>query len=146
MEILYYPNNKTDKSINYTILNLKNEEIGSVEGYLNDVGSFFSVVKIKEEYQRLGLGFTAFEKVFNEINSKYEILKITGSWHKDDEFSYCDSGMSTNLKIFLECCLGKNERDCCFETPTGKWARKLNFNNLEIVRKSKNEVLVEFTK
>lgn len=36
--------------------------------------------------------------------------------------------------------------EACWSTPTGKWLRKLGFNNLNIVQNSSEEVIVDFKK
>ena len=42
-------------SKNYTILNEKEEFIGSVEGTVNPEGEFVSVIRINPEFQKKGL-------------------------------------------------------------------------------------------
>ncbi|WP_276168244.1 hypothetical protein [Zobellia alginiliquefaciens] len=147
MKITYFDDNpETKDSKSYTILNENVEPIGSVEGNINKYGVLTSVVRINLEYQQKGLGFKSFSKVFDELNKEVEIKKIIGSWNKDEEFADCENGMSTNLKIFLDCISNEKPEYCAFKTATGKWAKKLGFNNCNIVRKSTESATIEFYK
>tara|TARA_B100002049_G_scaffold140559_1_gene104242 strand:- start:2357 stop:2800 length:444 start_codon:yes stop_codon:yes gene_type:complete len=147
MKIKYFNHNPESKgSKSYTILNEQDEQIGSVEGYINKYGELTSVIRINPEYQQQGLGFQSFLKVFNELNEEVEIKKIIGSWNKDEEFADCENGMSTNLKIFLDCINEDNPENCALKTATGKWAVKLGFNNCNILRKSTQSATIEFYK
>jgi len=136
------------KDAKYNIFtNDKKEHIGTIEGYILKNNDFFSVVRINPEFQGKGFGFEAFNKVFQELNAKNNITEIHGSWHKDEEFSDCIDGMSTNLKAFKEESKMKtNLSECAFITPTGKWAKKLGFNTCEILQNSDTTVKVVFKK
>ena len=71
MKIKYFNHNPESKgSKSYTILNEQDEQIGSVEGYINKYGELTSVIRINPEYQQQGLGFQSFLKVFNELNEE----------------------------------------------------------------------------
>ncbi|PSR53266.1 hypothetical protein AHMF7605_06840 [Adhaeribacter arboris] len=130
----------------YYLLNGE-EQIGYVEGHLNNYGELVPVVQIYSGYQRLGLGFEAFKKVFDELNELSPITKILGSWHKGREFAHCKDGMSSNLRIFLNCRSQHNsDSECALQTPTGKWAAKLGFNKCKVLSISSDEVNVEFFK
>jgi hypothetical protein len=146
MKITYYKHTSEKGSSSYTLLNDKEEQIGSVEGFVNEDGEFISVVRINPELQKLGLGYDAFLTVFNELNDIEEIKKIIGSWHKDAEFADCEDGMSTNLKIFLNCLNDTDPEKCVFQTATGKWAKKLGFSKCNILSKSKESAKIEFYK
>lgn len=147
MKITYYNDNpESIGSKSYTILNEKEEQIGSVEGYINKYGELTSVVRINPEYQKQGLGFKSFSKVFDELNKEVEIKKIIGSWNQDEEFADCENGMSTNLKIFLNCIKENDPEKCAFKTATGKWVKKLGFNNCNVRSKSAHSATIEFYK
>src|SRR5688500_3337370 len=78
------------------------ETVGSAEGYLSSYGDLVTVIKINKELEGRGLGFKAFDKVFTELSLKGPIKRIIGGWHSGGEFSYCEGGMSTNLRLFKE--------------------------------------------
>ena len=122
------------------------KEIGSVEGYLIEYGVLVTVVKIfNPNYKKKGLGFAAFKKVFDELNGFISIKRIRGCWCSGGEFQDFENGMSTNLKVFTENLEnGKDEQDCAFLTPTGKWAKKLGYSKCNIMSKSISEVTVDF--
>lgn len=133
-----------DGCISYRLF-IDNEEIGSVEGY-NIRGILHSVVKINLEYEGQGLGYEAFSRVFNELNEQTRIIGIAGSWNRDDEFSYCQGGMSSNLRIFRENIeRGLTRDDSAKRTPTGRWAHRLGFRSVTIHRESDNNVNVTFS-
>ena len=134
-------------SISYSLLNEEKDEIGSVEGYVNEFGVLISVVKVYPGYQKKGIGFHAFRKIFDKLNTKNSIQKIRGAWCKDDEFQDFENGMSSNLKLYLECRVnGNNMEECAFATATGKWAKKLGFHKCEFLNASESEVIVDFYK
>jgi hypothetical protein len=129
----------------YHITNSNNDDIGTVEGSGNIYGEFISVVKIYHpDFKNKGLGFDAFKKVFDEINSQCPISVIKGSWHKGGEFKDFENGMSTNLKVFLECLKTQSPNESAFKTPTGKWVRQLGFSQCTIVSHTDDNVLVNF--
>ena len=137
----------TDLSKSYYIKNEQDEDIGIVEGYGNEDGALLSKVKIyNPKYQGKGIGFEAFNKIFDEIDRIVPVKKIVGSWSSGDEFKNFEDGMSTNLKVFLESSKTENEKNSAYLTPTGKWAQRLGFKNCEILSNSKDEVMVVFSK
>lgn len=138
----------TDLEKSYSIQDDNNNEIGTVEGYGNDHGDLISVVKIFDpENQKSGLGFQAFNKVFQEINSNVAIQTIKGSWNSGKEFQDFEDGRSSNLKIYYHNRdNGKSEEESAMATATGKWAQKLGFNNCQVESISRNKVLVNFRK
>ncbi len=133
---------------NYLISNIENEDIGSAEGYLNDYGELVSGIKIyNSDYQKSGYEFIAFKKIFDELNSEITITTIIDSWNRGGEFQDFEEGMSTNLKEFLECQEnGGKPEECASQTPTGKWASRLGFNNCKLSKLEFDEVVVKFTK
>jgi len=134
-----------ENSVSFKILS-DDTCIGSIEGYIGN-NTLTSVIHIDKAYQKQGIGFIAFEKIYNTLNQNNNIQQIAGSWCKDEEFSYCDDGMSSNLKIFLENSnLGLSDTQSAFNTPTGKWAKKLGFNKCRIDRKTNDSVHVSFFK
>lgn len=135
-----------ENSRSYSIINEGNEFIGTVEGYVNVDGELITVVRINPDFQKQGLGYEAFHKVFNELDAQIKIKKIVGSWHKDEEFDDCEEGMSTNLKLFLECIKNEEPNKCAFRTPTGRWAIKLGFKNCKIISKSGESASIQFIK
>ncbi|WP_268036930.1 hypothetical protein [Algoriphagus sp. PAP.12] len=138
--------NKLSKS--YDIYDNKKTIIGTAEGFANERGDFLSVIKIfHKKSQNKGIGFHAFNKIYQELNRITNIKSITGSWHSGGEFNDFENGMSTNLKCFKEALkLGLTEEAAAFETPTGKWARKLGHNICQIILISTSEVTVKFIK
>ena len=66
-----------NNSVAYNIL-IGNKEIGRIEGYVIK-GVFYSVIHIDNSYQKKGIGFNAFQKVFNELNDSNTISRIVGS-------------------------------------------------------------------
>ncbi|WP_277122673.1 hypothetical protein [Bacteroides ndongoniae] len=134
-----------NNSVAYNIL-IGNKEIGRIEGYVIK-GGFYSVIHIDNSYQKKGIGFNAFQKVFNELNDSNTISRIVGSWHSDKEFAYCDEGKSTNLRVYLKNIEdGMTNEDSALNTPTGRWARKLGFNYCTVERNNTDSVLVSFIK
>lgn len=134
-----------NKSVAYSIL-INNREIGRIEGYVIK-GDFYSVIHIDNAYQKKGIGFDAFQKVFNELSVSNTINKIVGSWHSDDEFAYCDEGKSTNLHVYQKNIEnGMTNEESALNTPTGRWARKLGFNYCIVERNNTDSVLVSFIK
>jgi hypothetical protein len=131
----------------YSIIDDNEKVIGSIEGYCNEYGDLVAVVKIYPGHQKKGLGFEAFKKIFDELNSVVPIKRIIGSWHRGGEFGFFEDGMSTNMKIFLECLAhNENPEQCAFSTPTGKWAKQLGFTICKIVQKSLEDITVHFLK
>lgn len=120
--------------------------VGSVEGAGNSQGEFISVVMLDPKYHGKGIGFEAFNKMFNEINDNYPISKIIGSWHKNDEYKDFEDGMSTNLRMFFQNTGNQSDIDSAAKTPTGKWAKKMGFEKCKIISKSNDDVIVHFTK
>ena len=101
MELKYSEVSRSENSVSYSILSENNVQIGTIEGYVSKE-SLITVLHIESEFQGQGIGYEAFKKVYYDLNEKTKILKIIGSWHKDDEFSYCENGMATNLRLFQE--------------------------------------------
>lgn len=138
---LYEKNN----SVSYNIL-INSEEIGRIEGYVIK-GGFYSVIHIYNAHQKKGIGFYAFQKVFNELSTSNTINRIVGSWHSDGEFSYCEGGMSTNLNVYLKNIENNmTQEESALNTPTGKWAKKLGFNFCKVEKDNTDSVLVSFIK
>lgn len=137
-----------DLSKAYVIVNDQQETIGSVEGNVNNYGELVAVVKLyTEEYQKKGIGFYSFKRVFDELNNVVEIKTLKGCWCKDIEFQHFENGMSTNLKIFFsKRALGLTIEESAFETPTGKWAKKLGFAKCELKKCTEEEVWIDFKK
>ena len=135
-------------SASYIVMDEKDNEIGSVEGYTNKKGELVSVVKVyATREQKKGLGFKAFKKVYDELNSSVKIKIIKGCWHSGGEFQGFEDGMSTNLKCFFEQYeSGQSDEESAFSTPTGKWARKLGYTRCKVVSISKTETNVDFIK
>jgi hypothetical protein len=134
MDILFQEVSCGEMSVSFLISDAQsNTQIGSAEGYLSQYGDLVTVIKINEELQGLGLGFQAFSKVFSELSSKGIIKRIIGGWHKGDEFSYCENGMSTNLRLFKDGVdRGIDPISSAWSTPTGKWAKKKGFTNCTV--------------
>lgn len=136
-----------DTFVSYHITNKDNDDIGTVEGSGNQNGVFVSVVKIYNiDFQKTGLGFKSFKKVFDEIDSIYPITVIKASWQRGGEFEDFEKGMSTNLLIFRNNLLEMNEKQSVFSTPTGKWVQKIGFSNYTIITNNDDNVIINFTK
>jgi hypothetical protein len=136
-----------DEYVSYQITNEAKEDIGTAEGSGNKNGVFVSIVKIyNPKFQKAGLGFISFKKVFDEINANHPISIIKASWHKGGEFKDFEKGMSTNLLIFKNNLNIMSEKESVFSTPTGKWVRKIGFSKYGIVTNSDEEVVINFTK
>jgi hypothetical protein len=138
----------SDYSKAYLIENDQQEPIGSVEGSVNNYGELVTVVKLHtKEYQKKGIGFYSFKRVFDELNNVVEIKILKGSWCKDGEFQHYEDGMSTNLKIFFsKRALGLTIEESAFETPTGKWAKKIGFEKCDLKKCTEEEVWIDFKK
>lgn len=133
-----------ENHISYRLL-LDDVEVGTIEGY-NIRGIMHSVVKINSTHEGQGLGYEAFYHVFEELNNQSRIIGIAGSWNRDDEFSYCEDGMSSNLRIFRENLdKGLSRDDSAKSTPTGRWAHKLGFTTVTFHQESENCVNVTFS-
>jgi hypothetical protein len=149
MNIIFNNDNPvgTKGLVSYHITNEKKDDIGTVEGAGNENGIFMSIVKIyNPNFQKNGLGFKSFKKVYDEINQTYPISIIKASWHKGGEFKDFKNGMSTNLLLFRKNSNKMNEEDNVFSTPTGKWAKKIGFNKYKIITDSDEEVVINFSK
>jgi hypothetical protein len=146
MDIEFYSikSSNSPNSLNYVLLKDENE-IGSAEGYI-DNGVLISVINIFPDYQEKGVGFEVFKKILNELNEVEKIQKIRGVWCVSDEYSDCKNGMSTNLYEFLKNRESNSDIESAFLTPTGKWVKKLGYNNVEIISVSQTETIVDFFK
>lgn len=146
MDINYHEIDQTESSISYLILDSNNQQIGSAEGYVGHE-ELVTVIKIDSEYQKKGLGFQAFNKIYTELCLKTQISEIAGSWHKDEEFSYCENGMSTNLSLFhANLKAGLTKEESAFNTPTGRWAQRIGYTKCKIKRMTSDDVHVTFYK
>jgi hypothetical protein len=147
MSIIFEKTDSMDTEyVSYQITNDAKEDIGTAEGSGNKNGKFVSIIKIyNPKFQKAGLGFISFKKVFDEINSNRPISIIQASWHKGGEFKDFEKGMSTNLLIFKNNLSVMSEKESIFSTPTGKWVQKIGFNNYEIVSNTDEEVIINFT-
>jgi len=144
IQTVTYNNSDSLNSIKYNIFESdSNLHVGYIEGYIANESTFISVVRIDPNFQGKGIGFKAFNKVFQELNTNNTITKNCGTWHKDDEFSTCDDGMSTNLKVFkAELNNKSNLSECALKTLTGKQAKKLGFEMCEVIRNDETAVEV----
>lgn len=134
MDILFQEVSHGEMNISFLVFHaLTRTQVGSAEGYMSRYGDLVTVIKINEEFQGQGLGFQAFNKVFTELSVKGEIKQIIGGWHMGDEFSYCEEGMSTNLRVFKASIdNGVDPITSAWNTPTGKWAKKKGFTNCKV--------------
>lgn len=99
-----------------------------------------------EKRTKKGFGFEAFSKVFDELNETTPIKRIKGSWHRDEEFQDFEEGMSANLKSFLIKEKGKSDEAAAYKTPTGKWAKRLGFNECVVISVSRESTQVDLKK
>tara|TARA_R110002051_G_C8702195_1_gene494520 strand:- start:1177 stop:1626 length:450 start_codon:yes stop_codon:yes gene_type:complete len=140
-------NSKKDGSyVEYEITD-NNTKIGEIEGAGNNKGEFFSIININSNYQKKGIGFKAYIKVYDEINLKFPIKTIVCSWDISPIFQNSPNGMSSNLLMFLN--NEKNgiaEKDNIYSTPTGKWMTKLGFKLHQIVNRNNTQVKIHFKK
>lgn len=125
---------------------LKEEAVMQIEGRLNKNKELVFVIKIlKSELLGKGLGTQGFDKMMNHFGEE-NIDVICGSWHQDEEFSYFEAGMSTNLKIFKEKVEEMSPEEAALCTPTGKWAVKYGYTKVEMLSNRVDEVCVKFYK
>lgn len=148
MSIIYVKTESiNDTYVSYQITNEAEEDIGTAEGSGNKNGEFVSIIKIyNPKFQRAGLGFHSFKKVFDEINSNYPVSLIKASWHKGGEFKDFEEGMSTNLLIFQRNLKTMSEEESVFSTPTGKWVKNIGYKNYNLLKNTDEEVILNFTK
>lgn len=118
----------------YIVKDLNNLNIGSASG-INIRGTFSCVIKINKEYQKCGIGFMSFMKLFNELNNYRPIIRFEANWKMDND----KDGVSTNLIEF------QKNKDV-FDTPTGKWMKKIEFNAHNITFLDDNRMTIIFTK
>ena len=146
MNILFTEISSGKSNISYILSTDDKKEIGTAEGYIAKEDLIF-VIHINEKYQNKGIGHKVFRKVYDELKKQNKISNIVGSWHKDEEFSYCQDGMSTNLRIFKEnISNGMSESQSAFNTPTGKWVQKLGFTKCTVISNTNTDVKVVFSK
>ncbi len=138
---------KKDSSISFCLFNSNYEQVGDAYGSISDFGHLTCAIKIyNDENQQNGVGFRAFKEIFDYLNSKSQVKIIHASWHQDQEFIDYEQGMSTNLRLFLECYeKGGTPKDCARLTPTGKWAAKLGYTAVNVVSFNNRETHVEFS-
>ncbi len=144
MDFKYYILSRRSHQVSYAILSREDDEIGLVEGWLNDEGGLTSVVMVNSEYQGMKIGYKSFIKVFEELNENIRIKYFKASWNSGDEYSDFEDGMSTNLRIFQNCKKNNDCNFCVFKTPTGKWMKKIGFNNFKINLITNEQVEVIF--
>lgn len=131
----------------YNITNDNDEKIGIVEGYSNEYGELVTVIHVYPDFQKQGIGFDAFKKIYDELNSVVSIKTIIGNWHRGNEFQYCENGISTNMNVFLEeIKRNPNMEEVAFLTPTGKWAKKLGYSECKIKKICYEDMTVHFMK
>lgn len=117
----------------------------TAEGYLSD-GELGFVIKIMEhEYLNQGLGYQIFNLIVEHFGLE-NINTICGSWHSDAEFAYFENEMSTNLLVYRRNLEHFPAEEAAFRTPTGKWARRLGFNEIYFRENNLNSVVVEFSR
>jgi len=122
-------------------------QIGAAEGYIGKDQQLTMVVKVYNGFHQKGIGYFFFTKVFEHFSNFQPVNTINGSWSKDAEFSYCEDGESTNLKVFKSLVKsGYSMEEAALNTPTGKWARKLGYNQVKILSVSDENVNVSFTR
>lgn len=145
---IQYHNFTKNNTASYKSYNIFEEEteIGSASGGLYRDNVFMAVINIFPEFQGKGIGFNVFETIFNEINEVEKISTIRGVWCVANEYNHCENGMSTNLNEFQKQRQTKSDLESVFLTPTGKWAKRLGFNNANIIRNNAEEVTVDFTR
>jgi hypothetical protein len=123
------------------------EPIGSYEGNVGIRDELISIIKVNEQYRELGIGFKAFDRVFKALSQHTKILTIVGAWYKDEEFSYLPEGKSTNLLAYQnQINEGEHPQIAAFNTPTGRWARRLGFDKAYVVSANEKNVQVAFVK
>lgn len=121
--------------------------IGTAEGYLGANNELVTVIKVSEEFMCKGYGYRLFTEVFQYIADRDVIHSVIGSWSKHAEFSYCENGQSTNLSVFQQLKeKGFTDAEAAFCTPTGKWAKRIGFDNVTFHMIKDHEIKVEFTK
>jgi len=123
------------------------EFVGSAEGHVGRRNELVMVIKVNPLLHKKGIGFSAFNLLFNCLSKTVVIDSIVGAWYEDEEFSYLEGGMSTNLLVFqrnLDC--GMSVEEAALNTPTGKWASKVGYNHVTIESCNSKKVEVLFSK
>lgn len=105
----------------------------------------FTIKILDDGLMGKGLGREAFTLIINYFGLG-KIDTICGSWNKDEEFSFFEDGMSTNLKVFISNLDKMNPEEAALSTPTGKWASSFGYTNANVIINTENEVRVNFTK
>jgi len=120
--------------------------IGSAEGYIGNNQQLITVIKVYDGFQKSGVGFELFYRVFEYFSQIQPILTIVGTWSNDSEFSYCEGGESTNLKVFKTLTSDHfTKEEAALNTPTGKWAKKLGYDKVKVLIIREDQVTVEFS-
>jgi hypothetical protein len=123
------------------------EFAGTAQGSLGLENELVSSIKIHPIFKNKGCGFFAFKKIFDILSENNDIGSIVGGWYKDEEFSHLEGGKSTNLLVFEQNLdNGLSPEDAAANTPTGKWAKRLGFKKVEVVRANSSNVEVVFMK
>jgi hypothetical protein len=123
----------------------EDKSIGSYEGRRGGNNELLTVIRLNSDFRHKGLGFNVFNRVYQAINKVKAIETIIGSWFKDNEFIDEQDGKSSNLLLYQEALKnGIGSKEAALKTPTGKWASRLGFTNVKILREDSENVIVEF--
>jgi hypothetical protein len=103
------------------------------------------VINIFDKYKEKGIGTKSFYKLFDGFGGKEKIKGIIGSWHSGNEFNHLENNMSTNLLLFKKYMHdGFSEQESSKMTPTGKWAGKLGYKDVQIILNTDDRAEVLF--
>lgn len=120
------------------------EFIGTYEMYVNGE-TFISAINIFTDYQKLGIGFHAFKFCYDTLSETNDLKYFIASWSKDKEYSHLTNGSSVNLTRYFELIEdGIDKEIALWQTPTGKWLKKLGFDKASISESNREFVKATF--
>lgn len=121
------------------------EHIGTYEFYVKEE-SFVAAINIFLEFQNKGVGFFVFKSCFEMLNKTNCLKYFIASWSFDKEYSHLPYQQSINLTAFQNSISsGMDENKALWETPTGKWLKKIGFTSATVTRRDNENVKAIFT-
>lgn len=140
------PFGSTDKHLSFLLkINEVSRPIGTVSSSHRE--GLLAAFHLPPELHGKGIGFTAFKIAVDHFSALFEVRFIIGTWRVDSEYAYLPGYRSTNLTIYRQGIdEGISQQQAALRTPTGKWAMKLGFQYVELVRDSEDDVEVRFHK
>lgn len=122
------------------------EQVGTYEFYVKDE-SFVAAINIFPEFQNKGIGFYVFKSCFEELNKSNTLNYFIASWSFDKEYSHLPHQQSVNLTAFQNSInTGMDEDKALWETPSGKWLKRIGFTTASLTQRDNEGVKAVFTK